>query len=102
MPSLLGLGQGKRHIGIAVRGTEFVAAGGGDDDVLAAVDLVAGGRGVSNVGEPGGPKLLASVFVEGTDLVVAGAGAKDQTASRHYRAAVILRASELHALGRQF
>src|ERR1035441_8573388 len=75
------LGQGKRDVGIAIF-TLFakLVAGGGDDDILAAIDLVGCRRRNPDPREFARPEFRASVFVERADFCVAGSGTEQQAA----------------------
>src|ERR1035441_7404584 len=93
--------QREGHPGVATGRAQMEHAGGGNDNVLAALNLIRRGRRASSPRQRRGPQFLAGRLVKRANLVVACAGTKEQTADRNDRAAVILRPRSGSSFGRQ-
>src|ERR1022692_2195225 len=75
--------QREGHPGVTTGRAQVEHAGGGDDNVLAAVNLVRRGRRASSPRQRRGPQFLAGRLVKRANLVVACAGTENQPAGRN-------------------
>ena len=83
--------QREGHPGVTTGRAQVEQTGGGNDNVLAAVDLIRRGGRTSSPRQRRGPQFLAGRLVKRANLVVACAGTKKHPAGRNDGTAVILR-----------
>ena len=96
------LWQGEGDPCIALRASHADVAGGRYYNVLATVDGICGGWSGSDVREASGPQFFACGFLEGSYLVVRGAGAEDETTLGDERTAEVACAGQRYTSRSQF